>query len=100
MKKAILFSFSFLVMMCAKINAQYSGLEGGGQSVFPQYSPNLLPPSPDAFSFTKYGTLPIGLNTGTVQFSLPIYTVKSGSLSHSISINYSSNGVKVDEMAT
>jgi hypothetical protein len=77
-----------------------TGTTSDSQSEFPQYSPTLFPPSPDAYSFTKYGSLPVGLATGTAQYGLPVYTVRSGSLSHSISINYSSNGVKVDEMAT
>lgn len=61
--------------------------------------PALLPPSPEAFQFTRYGNLPIGLNTGAAQFSLPVYTVRSGNLSHAISIGYSTNGIKVDEQA-
>lgn len=65
-----------------------------------QTLPNVLPPSPDAFNFTKYGNLQIGLNTGTVQINLPIYNIISGHLSQNISLDYSSNGVKVDEMAS
>jgi hypothetical protein len=61
--------------------------------------PNVLPPTPDAFNFTKYGNLPIGISTGTMQYNLPIYNVQSGSLNHSIGLGYSSNGVLVDEMA-
>jgi hypothetical protein len=61
--------------------------------------PALLPPSPDAFQFARYGNLPIGTATGAAQFNLPIYTVRSGGLSHSVSIGYSTNGVKVDEQA-
>ncbi len=61
--------------------------------------PALLPPSPEAFQFTRYGNLPIGTSTGAAQFSLPVYTVRSGSLSHAVSIGYSTNGVKVDEQA-
>ncbi|HML58862.1 MAG TPA: hypothetical protein PKA85_10875 [Ferruginibacter sp.] len=62
--------------------------------------PNVLPQSPDAFNFTKYGSLPIGLNTGTAQYNIPVYNITSGKLSHSLSLNYSTNGVKVDEMST
>jgi len=61
---------------------------------------NIIPPSPDAFSFSRYGNLPIGLFTGSAEFSLPVYTIKSGSLSHNISLNYHTNGIKVDEIAT
>lgn len=91
-----------IALLLLKINsfAQYSDLEDATQTAFPQYSPTVIPSSPDAYGFTKYGNLPIGLNTGTVQYTLPVYTIQSGGLSHAISINYSSNGVKVDEMAT
>jgi YD repeat-containing protein len=61
--------------------------------------PALLPPSPDAFQFARYGNLPIGLNTGAAQFGLPVYTVRSGGLSHAVSLGYSTNGIKVDEQA-
>lgn len=64
------------------------------------YDPKVFPPSPEAFSFTKFGNLPIGLVTGTAQLSIPVYTIKSGSLSHTISLSYASNGVKVDEVSS
>jgi hypothetical protein len=100
MSKFILLLVVASVIVFSKGNAQQTGFTSGEQTAFPQSSPNLLPASPDAYSFTRYGSLPIGLNTGTAQYSLPVYTIKSGSLSHTISINYNSNGVKVDEMAT
>ncbi|HEU4472928.1 MAG TPA: DUF5977 domain-containing protein, partial [Flavisolibacter sp.] len=76
-----------------------TGESSAPASSFPR-SPTILPPSPDAFAFTRYGNLPVGLFTGTAQFSLPLYTVDAGSLKHNIGISYSSNGVKVDEMAS
>jgi hypothetical protein len=92
--------FQLIIVSVVSAQTGISGGVSGSQSEFPQYSPNILPASPDATGFTRYGNLPVGLNTGTAQFSLPVYTIQSGSLSHSVGINYSSNGVKVDEMAT
>src|ERR1044071_4041380 len=101
MRKQIKLITSVITLFLAQYSySQDVSTTGGTQTVFPQYSPNVLPSSPDAYNFTKYGNLPIGLNTGTVQYTLPVYTIQSGSLSHGITINYSSNGVKVDEMAT
>lgn len=87
----------FILMLVVFFNVQI--LIGQGSSI-PASLPNILPPSPDAYSFTKYGNVPIGLNTGTAQFSIPIYTAQTGSLKLPVSLDYSSNGVKVDEMAT
>lgn len=93
-----------LVFLCITASLAHGQTSGGfttlSQSVFPPTTPNPLPPSPDAFSFTKFGNLPIGLSTGTAQFSIPLYTIKSGGLSHALSLSYSSNGVKVDAMAS
>lgn len=97
-KQAIL--ISLLLAFVNRTVAQTAGPTGDDQTVFPQFTPNIVPPSPDAYSFTRYGSLPIGLSTGTAQYSLPVYTIQSGSLNHSIGVSYSSNGVKVDEMAT
>jgi YD repeat-containing protein len=72
----------------------------GTTSQLPAAKPVLLPPSPEAFQFTRYGNLPIGLSTGAAQFTLPVYTIRSGSLSHAISLGYSTNGVKTDELAS
>ncbi len=62
--------------------------------------PIVIPTSPEATSMTKYGDIPVGLFTGTVQFTVPIYTVSEGALSHAISLNYGTNGVKVDEISS
>jgi YD repeat-containing protein len=77
-----------------------TGAAGSQQSVFPKFDPKVLPPSPDAYQFTRYGNLPVGLSTGTVQYAVPVYTIQAGSLQHAISLNYATNGVRVDEMPT
>lgn len=64
------------------------------------YDPRITPANPEAFSFTRYGNLPVGLVSGTAQFNIPVYTIKSGKLTHNISLNYSTNGVKVEEVAS
>jgi hypothetical protein len=79
--------FIMAVMPLASISQQ------GYESI---QMPQLMPPSPDAFQIGTYGTVPVGLFTGTMNFSIPLYEVKSRNLSVPISINYSSNGVKVD----
>ncbi|MDF2187140.1 hypothetical protein [Paraflavitalea sp. CAU 1676] len=66
----------------------------------PAVFPTVIAPSPHAFSMTKYGDMPIGLFTGTAQFNVPVYNITSGKISHPISIDYATNGVKVDEIAS
>ncbi len=100
--KKILIGVLFLISG-TKLIAQAGGTSNGySAEQIAQYNNNIIkvvPPSPTAASIARYGGLPIGLNTGTFQYSIPIYTLQSGSLSHSISINYSTNGIKVDEIA-
>lgn len=59
-----------------------------------------VPLSPDATAFSEYGAVNLGLFTGTFQTSIPLYTYTVGNLSIPISLNYRSNGVKVDDLAT
>ena len=59
--------------------------------------PNFTPPNPQAFQFTKYGDLELNKSAGLLNYSIPLYTYKAGSISVPISLIYSSNGVKVDD---
>ena len=59
-----------------------------------------LPPSPTAAELGKYGLSRINLSTGAMVTSVPIYTLKTANLSVPITLNYSSNGVKVDQIAS
>ena len=53
--------------------------------------------SPTASSITKYGDIPVNYHTGIPSISVPIYTVKQGSLSVPIQLSYHAGGLKVDE---
>ncbi|WP_265712162.1 hypothetical protein, partial [Sphingobacterium sp. InxBP1] len=61
---------------------------------------DIIPPSPSSFALTRYGDFNVGLQTGTFQQEIPLYTVQSRKLSLPISLSYASNGVKVDEIAS
>lgn len=60
--------------------------------------PQLIPPSPEAFSISKGGQLSVGMFTGAPSASIPLYDFKLRNLSIPITLNYSSNGLKVDEI--
>src|SRR5580700_1992183 len=56
--------------------------------------------SPTAAALGKYGDIPVSYNTGIPNVSIPIYTVKAGSLSLPISLSYHASGLKVQEQAS
>jgi hypothetical protein len=64
------------------------------------YTPNIIPPSPTAYKLGTYGNTPVGLFTGSQNISLPLYTFKTANLEVPISMFYSSNGIKVDEISS
>lgn len=57
----------------------------------------ILTPSPTVSSLGNYGGLDEKRNTGAVQKTIPLLSVKEGSLSYEPSLTYFSNGVKVDD---
>ncbi|WP_073413545.1 RHS repeat domain-containing protein, partial [Flavobacterium defluvii] len=65
-----------------------------------KYIPNIIPPSTTAYALGTYGNTPIGLFTGSQNISIPIYTYKTANLEVPISMFYSSNGIKVDEISS
>lgn len=62
--------------------------------------PSLIAPSPNAASLGEYVETPVGHYTGRPIINIPLYEVKSGSLSLPISISYHSGGVKVAQEAS
>lgn len=73
---------------------------GYSQTTEPLTLPNYTPPSPDAFSITKYGDVPVNEFTGMVNSNIPLYTYRAGQLELPISINYVGAGIRVDEVST
>ncbi len=62
--------------------------------------PKIVPPSPTAYELGKYGQVPVGMFTGTPNVSIPLYTYNTRNLSVPISLSYSSNGIKVDQLSS
>ncbi|WP_294284365.1 hypothetical protein [uncultured Chryseobacterium sp.] len=58
----------------------------------------ILPPTPESYKFATYGNLPVGLFTGATNFNIPLTTFNSKNISIPIGLNYSSNGIKLDDM--
>lgn len=62
--------------------------------------PDILPPSPSAYELGKFGNVPVGMFTGTAQYSIPIFEFKTPNIKIPITVDYNSNGIKVDQMPT
>ncbi|MDR3217803.1 MAG: hypothetical protein LBU22_02320 [Dysgonamonadaceae bacterium] len=74
-----------------------------GISAQSDYTPSLppvLPPSPQAAAFARYGEIPVSHSTGVPEISIPIYTIESGSIKLPLSISYHASGIKVQDVAT
>lgn len=59
----------------------------------------LLPVSPELETFYRYGGANIDQYKGRVNFSIPIYNISYGDIQIPITLNYNSNGIRVDEEA-
>ena len=62
--------------------------------------PDFTPPSPEAGAITQYGNQEINESTGKVSTTIPLYTYSAGQLQVPISLNYTGNGVKVNDVPT
>jgi len=95
------FIFFVLIVMLLIIRPGFSF--GQQEGVIPGMDPAaptvVVAPSPIAASLFKDVSSSVGYYTGTVHVSVPIWTVILGNLSVPISLNYSSNGIKVEEEA-
>jgi hypothetical protein len=60
----------------------------------------LVPPSPDAASLGKYGDIPVGYHTGVPGIAIPLYELKEGDVSVSLSLTYHASGIRVAEVAS
>jgi len=61
---------------------------------------DFLPPAPNASAIIKHADFALNKNTGSPSINIPLFEVKGKKISLGISIGYSSNGIKVDEIAS
>ena len=68
--------------------------------LYAQKNTEIIAPSPTVAELGKYGLVPVGLFSGTAQYNIPLYELKTQNLSLPISLSYSSNGLVVDQVST
>lgn len=87
--KFLLMPLMAIALLCIShsINAQ-------DQFILPQLSPR----SPNAAAIEKYGEIPVSLSNGTANVSIPLYTIRCGSLEIPVQLQYNYNGLKMDEI--
>jgi hypothetical protein len=83
-------------------------LQVSGVAVFGQSEPettfekmvDVLSPAPNAAAIIKYGDATLNKNTGVATISIPLYSLKGTKIGTSVSLGYSSGGIRVDEIAS
>jgi|GEM_PF-4937040 len=60
----------------------------------------ITPLSPNSAAFEKYGTIPVNLSAGVITPSIPLFNIQAGTNNFNVAINYSSQGLRVDELPT
>ncbi len=61
---------------------------------------NVKSPNLDASSLFRFTEIPVSLSNGLVNVSLPIYTIKTKDLDIPINLDYHSQGIKVEDIAS
>ena len=61
---------------------------------------NILPPTPQAANFMRYGEIPVSLSAGVPDISIPLFTIECDGYKLPISISYHASGIKVDDVAS
>ncbi|TSE09848.1 RHS repeat domain-containing protein [Aquimarina algiphila] len=67
---------------------------------FGQELPQLSPPTPEVAAIGKYTDIPVGLNTGTPNISIPLMSLSEFGIEVPVSVNYHASGIKVNEIAS
>jgi YD repeat-containing protein len=86
-----------VIILCCTLNVLW--LRGQSDKTFDKMV-DVLPPPPNAASIIRYGAMSINKNTGAPNVSIPLFTLSGKKLSTSVSLGYSSGGIKVDEIAS
>jgi len=67
---------------------------------YEEYVNDIIPPSPEALSMTKYGNTSVNLYNGIPDISIPIWNYKGKKIDFPIQLQYNGGGIKVNEIAS
>lgn len=81
-----------LLIVCLLVSFAAHAADGNHQSYIPK--------SPEAAAFDRVPDIPVSSYTGSMTFSLPIYTLVSGDIQVPISLDYQGNAIPVNQEAT
>lgn len=62
--------------------------------------PQVIPPSPNAYSLGIYGDIPVSQYTGIPNINIPLYKIDLGTIVMPIELNYHASGIKVAQEAS
>lgn len=69
-----------------------------GPSETPGTLPSIIPPSPEVASLVRVGGMSTSLHTGSANVNIPLYELTSGSIKMPISLQYSTNGTRTNDI--
>ncbi|WP_146151262.1 hypothetical protein [Chitinophaga niastensis] len=103
-KRTILFFVCLASMLIGNINPAFSQVRTltatspGGTNY--NFNPNAFyPPPVNAATINKGGDVNVNLASGTPNVGIPLFNIKSRFLNLPVTLNYASNGIKVNELA-
>lgn len=65
-----------------------------------QYTPTILPPSPNATSIAKFVESPVSYYRGSANVNIPLININTGDIPLNVSIQYDTTGIRVGEVAS
>ncbi len=79
----------------------YAQLSTGGSNSTVTDLPNVIPPSPTVANLMKFEEVPVDTYSGQPNISIPLFSkALDGGLGFSVSLNYNSSGIRVDERSS
>ena len=90
-------AFGLLLLICMFFTNKNISFSQTNNTLIPKIN---IPTSPEAALFSRFGDIPVGYYTGTTNISIPLYTIKEDGIEISISLQYHSSGIKVEDQAT